>query len=98
MARPRVLLTLRVSVSCRTNAVPTSPEKIHRIPVNHTVVNPRPWLDHLPLTVELAAARPVPREIITLADQAPTLTEEQLRFRLLALAGRVCCTEVNRCT
>ncbi|MGH3692859.1 MAG: hypothetical protein ACRDRX_02445 [Pseudonocardiaceae bacterium] len=51
-----------------------------------SVVNPRPWLDHLTATVELAAARSVLRELLRLADQAPVLTEEQLRFRLLALA------------
>jgi hypothetical protein len=49
-------------------------------------VNPRPFLDHLTATVELAAARSVLREIITLADQVPMLTDEQLRFRLRALA------------
>ncbi|MGH3815074.1 MAG: hypothetical protein ACRDUV_21955 [Pseudonocardiaceae bacterium] len=52
-----------------------------------TVVNPRPFLDQLTATVELAAARSVLREIITLVDQAPVLTDEQLRFRLLALAA-----------
>jgi hypothetical protein len=53
-----------------------------------TVVNPRPWLDQLTATVELAAARAVVREIIALADQAPGLTDEQLRLRLRALAVR----------
>ena len=53
-----------------------------------TVVNPRPWLDHLTATVELAAARSVLRELITLADQAPMLTDEQLRSQLLTLAVR----------
>jgi hypothetical protein len=48
--------------------------------------NPRPFLDFLVATVELAAARSVSRELIRLADQASGLTEEQLRFRLLALA------------
>jgi len=48
--------------------------------------NPRPFLDLLVATVELAAARSVLRELIRLADQAPGLTEEQVRFRLLALA------------
>lgn len=43
-------------------------------------------VDHLAATVELAAARSVLREIITLADDAPGLTGEQLRFRLAALA------------
>jgi hypothetical protein len=52
-----------------------------------TGVNPRPFLDHLTATVELTAAHSVLREIIPLADQAPGLTDEQLRFRLLALAA-----------
>ncbi|MDQ3764867.1 MAG: hypothetical protein M3460_26130 [Actinomycetota bacterium] len=50
------------------------------------MVNPRPFLDLLVAAVDLAAARSVFRELIRLADQAPGLTEEQLRFRLLALA------------
>ena len=50
------------------------------------VLNPRPFLNHLAATVELTAARSVLRKIVTLADQAPGLTDEQLRFRLLALA------------
>lgn len=53
-----------------------------------SAINPRPWLDHLTATVELAAARSVLREIITLADQAPVLADEQLRSRLLAPADR----------
>lgn len=52
-----------------------------------SMVNPRPFLDLLVATVELATARSVLRELIKLADQAPGLTEEQLRFRLLALAS-----------
>ncbi|MGH3693698.1 MAG: hypothetical protein ACRDRX_06845 [Pseudonocardiaceae bacterium] len=51
-------------------------------------INPCPLLDHLAATVEPAAARWVLRELITLADQAPTLTAEQLRFRLLTLGAR----------
>lgn len=54
------------------------------------MVSPRPawlFLDHLSGTVDLAAARSVLREIITLGDQAPGLTDEQLRFRLLTLAA-----------
>jgi hypothetical protein len=51
-----------------------------------TVVNPRPFLEQLTAAVDLAAARSMVREIITLADQAPMLTDEQLRFRLRALA------------
>ena len=53
-----------------------------------TGVNPRPFLDHLTAAVELAAARSVLREIITLAEQVPGLTDEQLRFHLRALAVR----------
>jgi hypothetical protein len=51
-----------------------------------SMVNPRPFLDLLGATVDLAAARSVLRELIRLADLVPELTEEQLRFRLLALA------------
>jgi hypothetical protein len=51
-----------------------------------TSVTPRPFPDHLTATVELAAAQSVLREIITLATQAPMLTDDQLRFRLHALA------------
>lgn len=51
-----------------------------------SVVNQRPFVDLLVATVELAAARSVFQELLSLADQAPGLTEEQLRFRLLALA------------
>jgi transposase-like protein len=57
-----------------------------------SVVNPRParsFLEQLTASVELTAARLALREIITLADQAPTLTDEQLRFRLRALAHSV---------
>jgi ribosomal protein L37AE/L43A len=50
------------------------------------VVKPRPFLDHLSASVELAAARSVLREIITLADQAPALTDDQVRARLVNLA------------
>lgn len=52
-----------------------------------TVVSPRLFLERLTGTVELAAARSVLRGVITLADQAPALTDEQLRLRLVALAG-----------
>ena len=50
-------------------------------------VDPRLFLAHLAATVELAMARPVLREVITLANQAPGLADDQLRFRLLALAA-----------
>lgn len=49
-------------------------------------VNPRPYLDQLAMAVELAAAQPVLRKIITLADQAYGLIDDQLRFGL-----RACC-------
>lgn len=49
-------------------------------------MNPRPFLDQLTVTVEIAAIRSALREIIALADQAPALTDDQLRFRLCALA------------
>jgi hypothetical protein len=54
-----------------------------------TVVNPRPFLDHLATTVELAAVRSVLREIIALAEQAPALPDDQLRARLVDLARTV---------
>ncbi len=44
------------------------------------LVNPQPYLDRLAASVDL-------RQIITLADQAPGLTDAQLRARLLTLAG-----------
>jgi hypothetical protein len=54
-----------------------------------TVVNPRQYLDRLAATVEqLGATRSVLRQVITLADDAPGLTDEQLRNRLVMLADR----------
>ncbi|MGH3823263.1 MAG: hypothetical protein ACRDRA_10595 [Pseudonocardiaceae bacterium] len=50
------------------------------------MVNPRPFLDLLTVTVELVGVRSVLRELIRLADQAAVLTDEQLQYRLLALA------------
>jgi hypothetical protein len=47
------------------------------------VVNPQLHFDRLAATVEQLG---VLRQVIALADQAPVLTDEQLRFRLLALA------------
>jgi hypothetical protein len=55
------------------------------------VVNPRPFLDHLTATVELAAVRSVLREIIALAEQAPALPDDQLRGRLVDLARTARC-------
>ncbi|MGH3815685.1 MAG: hypothetical protein ACRDUV_25080 [Pseudonocardiaceae bacterium] len=52
-----------------------------------TVVDPRLFLDQLTATVELAVARSVLREIITLADQVLGLTDDQLHARLTALAA-----------
>ncbi|HEX6405178.1 MAG TPA: hypothetical protein VF003_18795 [Pseudonocardiaceae bacterium] len=52
-----------------------------------SVVNPRPYLNHLVAAVELAAARSVLRQIIALADEAPALTDDQLRAQLARLAG-----------
>jgi hypothetical protein len=51
-----------------------------------TVIRSQLYLDHLAAVVELAAARSVLRDVITLADQAPRLTDEQLKFRLVMLA------------
>jgi hypothetical protein len=54
-----------------------------------TVVNPRPYFDRLAATVEqLGATRSVLRAVITLADDAATLSDRELRDRLLALADR----------
>ncbi len=55
-----------------------------------SVVNPRPqpFLDRLTGTVELAAARSVLWAVITLADEAPGISNEELRSRLLMLAQR----------
>jgi hypothetical protein len=51
-----------------------------------TTVNPR-YGDRLAATVEqLHAARSVLRQVITLADDADTLTDQELRARLLTLA------------
>jgi transposase-like protein len=54
-----------------------------------TVVNPQPYFDRLAATVELAVARSVLRQVITLADEVATLSDKELRDRLLALADRV---------
>jgi hypothetical protein len=54
-----------------------------------SVVNPRPYFDHLVAPVEFAAARSMLRQVIALADQAPGLTDAQLRTRLVVLAGLV---------
>jgi hypothetical protein len=56
-----------------------------------TVANPRPFLDHLAATVEVAAARSVLRGIIALAEQAPALPDDQLRARLADLARTARC-------
>ena len=56
-------------------------------PVNH---GQRPaYFDQLAATVEqLGATRSVLRAVITLADDAATLSDQELRDRLLALADR----------
>lgn len=52
-----------------------------------TTVNPRPCFDRLAATVEqLHAARSVLRQVVTLADDADTLTDQELQARLLTLA------------
>jgi hypothetical protein len=56
-----------------------------------TVANPRPFLDHLTASVELAAARSVLRAVIALADEAPALTDDQVRARLVDLARTARC-------
>lgn len=54
-----------------------------------TTVNPQSYLDRLTATVEqLGATRSVLRQMITLADDAATLSDTELRDRLLALADR----------
>lgn len=55
-----------------------------------TVVNPQPYLDRLAATVEqLSAARSILRQVEALADDAPTITDQQLRDRLLPLAESI---------
>jgi hypothetical protein len=54
-----------------------------------SVVNPRLYLDRLVATLEVAVARSVLRQVIALADEAPTLGDAELRGRLVALAGCV---------
>jgi hypothetical protein len=50
-----------------------------------TVANPQPYFDQLAATVEqLGATRSVLRQVITLADNAATLPDAELRDRLLA--------------
>jgi hypothetical protein len=47
---------------------------------------PQLYFDHLAATVEqLGAARSMLRQVCTLADDAATITDQQLRDRLLAL-------------
>jgi hypothetical protein len=54
-----------------------------------TVVNPQPYFDRLAATVEqLSTTRSVLRQVITMADDAATLPDKELRDRLLALADR----------
>lgn len=54
------------------------------------VVNPHRWyLNYLARSVQIAVARSVLRQVINLADQAPTLPNDHLRARLAALATKV---------
>jgi hypothetical protein len=54
-----------------------------------TVVNPQLYFDRLAATVEqLGATRSVLRQVITLADDAATLSDKELRDRLVTLADR----------
>jgi transposase-like protein len=54
-----------------------------------TVVTPRPYFNRLAATVEqLGATRSVLRQVISLADDTATLSDSELRDRLLALADR----------
>ncbi|MGB6164174.1 MAG: hypothetical protein WCF33_04135 [Pseudonocardiaceae bacterium] len=49
--------------------------------------SPQPYLDHLTAAVKrLNAARSLSQQLIALADDAPTITDKQLRGRLLTLA------------
>jgi len=52
-------------------------------------VNPRPYLEYLAGWVEVAAARSMLRQVIALAEQAPALSDEQVRARLVDLARTV---------
>jgi transposase-like protein len=54
-----------------------------------TTVNPQPYFDCLTATIEkLGATRSVLRQVITLADDAATLSDKELRDRLVAVADR----------
>ena len=54
-----------------------------------TAVNPRLYFDRLAATVEqLGATRSVLRQVISLADDVATLSDKELRDRLLALADK----------
>lgn len=54
------------------------------------VVNPHRWyLNYLAGSVQIAVARSMLRQVIDLADEAPTLPDDHLRVRLAALAAKV---------
>jgi transposase-like protein len=54
-----------------------------------TIVNPQPYFYRLAATIEqLSATRSVLRQLIRLSGDAPGLTDEQLRARLVVLADR----------
>jgi hypothetical protein len=48
-------------------------------------------VDHLSASVELAAARSMLRQVIALAEQAPALSDDQVRARLADLARTARC-------
>jgi len=51
------------------------------------VINPRRYRDDLAGLVELAAARSLLRRVIALADEAPMLTNAEMRAQLVDLAS-----------
>ena len=72
--------------------LPSIVENGNTVPLTVSVESPMTEQDpstmsgpQLTKTVNFAATWSVLREVIRLADQAPALTEEQLRFRLLTL-------------
>lgn len=53
-----------------------------------TTVNPQPYFDRLTATIEqLGTTRSILRQVISLADDAGTLSDTELRARLLVLAS-----------
>lgn len=69
-----------------TNGVQPKPGAVPKVQAwAVTVANPLPHPGLVHLGRDLAAARSVLRGVITLAEQAPELSDEQLRSRLAAL-------------